>query len=331
MRPVSVTSPGASLTLPLRMVAAGTGATVGVTLWVLGDGRYEAANFPNFIIDPSSLVWDWSLQTSNYTTVQQQTESAAGFATWQTESSLGLSPYQLEAAVPRRRCFHGLRGHPGLGRGRRRRRRDRGRGAAEGSDHAVPRWGPEHGGGHAPSRRPGARGPGERSGAPGFGRPEQCVECLPCDAVDQRASLRSGAQPVSSLLGQWRRRRRRGGELGRWVLHEGGDARSAVFRVLGGGLAGARGVARADAGVRTRPVARPQPGATQAITCTMDRLCRSVPTPTRDAGSSGVRPACEAVIRGWRGLCSEDSDNGGSRCACMCSWVRWDWDSCRSP
>ena len=52
MRPVSVTSPGASLTLPLRMVAAGTGATVGVTLWVLGDGRYEAANFPNFIIDP---------------------------------------------------------------------------------------------------------------------------------------------------------------------------------------------------------------------------------------------------------------------------------------
>jgi hypothetical protein len=99
MRPVSVTSPGASLTLPLRMVAAGTGATVGVTLWVLGDGRYEAANFPNFIIDPSSLVWDWSLQTSNYTTVQQQTESAAGFATWQTESSLGLSPYQLEAAV----------------------------------------------------------------------------------------------------------------------------------------------------------------------------------------------------------------------------------------
>ena len=99
MRPVRVTTSGASLSLPLRMVAAGTGATVGVTLWVVGQGRYEAANFPNFTIDPSSLVWDWSLQSSNYTTVQQQKESAAGFATWQTESSLDLSPYEVENLV----------------------------------------------------------------------------------------------------------------------------------------------------------------------------------------------------------------------------------------
>jgi hypothetical protein len=99
MRPVSVTSAGAGLSLPLRMVAAGTGATVGVTLWVLAGGRYEAANFPNFTIDPASLVWDWSTDTSNYTTVQQQQESAAGFATWQTESSLLISPFQIENTV----------------------------------------------------------------------------------------------------------------------------------------------------------------------------------------------------------------------------------------
>ena len=39
MRPVRVTTPGAGVQLPLRMVAAGTGATVGVTLWVVSDGR----------------------------------------------------------------------------------------------------------------------------------------------------------------------------------------------------------------------------------------------------------------------------------------------------
>jgi len=99
MRPVSVTTSGASLSLPLRMVAAGTGATVGITLWVVAQGRYEAANFPNFKVDPSKLVWDFTAETSNYTTVVQQTESAASFATWQTESSLDLSPYQIENAV----------------------------------------------------------------------------------------------------------------------------------------------------------------------------------------------------------------------------------------
>ena len=99
MRPVSVTTSGASLSLPLRMVSAGTGATVGITLWVVAEGRYEAANFPNFTIDPSTLVWDWSTQTSNYTTLRQQKESAAGFATWQTESSLDISPYQIENTV----------------------------------------------------------------------------------------------------------------------------------------------------------------------------------------------------------------------------------------
>jgi hypothetical protein len=99
MRPVSVTTSGAGLSLPLRMVAAGTGATVGITLWVVAQGRYEAANFPNFTIDPTKLVWDWNAQTSNYTTLVQQTESAASFATWQTESSLDLSPYQIESTV----------------------------------------------------------------------------------------------------------------------------------------------------------------------------------------------------------------------------------------
>ena len=58
MRPVRVTTPGASLSLPLRMAAVGTGPEVGITIWVVADGRYQPQNFPFFHIDDSALVWD---------------------------------------------------------------------------------------------------------------------------------------------------------------------------------------------------------------------------------------------------------------------------------
>jgi hypothetical protein len=99
MRPVRVSTNGASLSLPLRMVSAGTGATVGVTLWVIGDGRYEAQNFGNFVIDPSQLTWDWNASASDYTTIRAQKEAAGNNATWQTESSLDVSPYQIENLI----------------------------------------------------------------------------------------------------------------------------------------------------------------------------------------------------------------------------------------
>ncbi len=99
MRPVSVTSTGAGLSLPLRMVAAGTGATVGITLWVVASGRYEPMNFQTFTIAGSDLTWDWSTEDSNYTTMQASKEAALGNAAWQIESSLSLSPFQIENVV----------------------------------------------------------------------------------------------------------------------------------------------------------------------------------------------------------------------------------------
>jgi hypothetical protein len=99
MRPVRVTTPGAGLSLPLRMVGAGTGAQVGVTVWVIADGRYEPQNMKQFTIDPSSLVWDWSQETSNLATLRQAAESADGFAAWQIESSIDVLPYQVESPV----------------------------------------------------------------------------------------------------------------------------------------------------------------------------------------------------------------------------------------
>jgi hypothetical protein len=99
MRPVSVTSPGAGLSLPLRMVAAGTGATVGITLWVVATGRYEPQNFQTFTVSGSELTWDWSKQLSDYTTIRAKKEAALGNAAWQIESSLDTSPYQVENLV----------------------------------------------------------------------------------------------------------------------------------------------------------------------------------------------------------------------------------------
>jgi hypothetical protein len=84
MRPVRITTPGAGLSLPLRMVAGGTGATTTITLWILGEGRYEPKNFPTFTIKPSQLVWDWATDSSNYATLR---DTAFPADAWQTESS----------------------------------------------------------------------------------------------------------------------------------------------------------------------------------------------------------------------------------------------------
>ena len=66
MKPVRVVSPGASPALPLRMVAAGTGAETSVTLFVIGEGRWEAENFPNVAMYPANLTWDYNTSSSDY-------------------------------------------------------------------------------------------------------------------------------------------------------------------------------------------------------------------------------------------------------------------------
>jgi hypothetical protein len=91
MRPVRVTTQGASLSLPLRMAAIGTGVSVGITIWVVSDGRYEPQNFPFFHIEDSELVWDWSTSLSNYTTLRVQKEGALGGKGWEIESSISLN------------------------------------------------------------------------------------------------------------------------------------------------------------------------------------------------------------------------------------------------
>jgi hypothetical protein len=99
MRPVRISFPGASLSLPLRMAAIGTGATVGITIWVVADGRYEPQNFPFFHIDDSQLVWDWSTSSSNYTTLRQGNEQALKGKGWEMESSISLDEQTVSNVI----------------------------------------------------------------------------------------------------------------------------------------------------------------------------------------------------------------------------------------
>jgi MYXO-CTERM domain-containing protein len=119
MRPVRVTTSGASLSLPLRMAAIGTGATVGITIWVVGDGRYEPQNFPFFHIEDASLVWDFSTSSSNYTTLRQQYEQALGGKGWEIESSISLGEDLVSNVILSGGTYYGYGygpgGYPGAG------------------------------------------------------------------------------------------------------------------------------------------------------------------------------------------------------------------------
>jgi hypothetical protein len=99
MRPVRVTTVGASLSLPLRMASVGTGPIVGISIWVVSDGRYEPQNYPFFHIDDSALVWDFRTNLSNYNTLRAQNEAASGNKAWEIESSLELSEQLITNVV----------------------------------------------------------------------------------------------------------------------------------------------------------------------------------------------------------------------------------------
>jgi MYXO-CTERM domain-containing protein len=85
MQPVRVVTQGADATLPLRMVAAGVGAKVGIVLYVIGEGRYETANYPGVTIDATKLTWDANASRSNYTELVDGALSQGEGRGWFTE------------------------------------------------------------------------------------------------------------------------------------------------------------------------------------------------------------------------------------------------------
>jgi hypothetical protein len=114
MRPVRVTTPGAGLSLPLRMASIGTGAVTGITIWVVAEGRYEPQNFQFFHIEDSELVWDWSSNSSNYTTLRVQREAKYKNAAWEIESSIALNEQAITNVITSGGSYYG---NGGLGPG----------------------------------------------------------------------------------------------------------------------------------------------------------------------------------------------------------------------
>lgn len=85
MRPVRIVTKGADPTLPLRMVAAGIGPRVGITLFVITEGRWQPQNFPSAHIDDERLRWDRVANRSNYDLLSRETMEADDGRTWLTE------------------------------------------------------------------------------------------------------------------------------------------------------------------------------------------------------------------------------------------------------
>ncbi|AKU96412.1 hypothetical protein AKJ09_03076 [Labilithrix luteola] len=112
MRPVRVTTPGANAVLPLRMVAAGTGSTVGISLWVVGEGRYEPQNFPTFMVEASELSWDWTQNKSNYVDIRAQKTTAGAGRAWEIENSTNVLPQTIQSAVINGYSYNGSGPYP---------------------------------------------------------------------------------------------------------------------------------------------------------------------------------------------------------------------------
>lgn len=93
MEPVRVVTTGADPSLPLRMIAAGAGATVGIELFVLSEGRYHPQNFPDATIDFTQLAWDPTQSRSNYEELAEAALAANGGTGWLTEASQPVTLY----------------------------------------------------------------------------------------------------------------------------------------------------------------------------------------------------------------------------------------------
>ena len=99
MVPIRIGFDGGSPVLPLRMVAAGTGAKVGLELFVLGEGRWEAKNFPNAEVPTSSLIWDFAAGGSNFGKYERALLESSGGRTWVTETSILSTKVDLVAGL----------------------------------------------------------------------------------------------------------------------------------------------------------------------------------------------------------------------------------------
>jgi len=84
MKPVRVVQKGAIPVLPMRMISVGTGANVGITLYIIGEGRWEAKDATNTVIPLDLLAWDFEKGSSNYSELHDRALGLDGGNVWLT-------------------------------------------------------------------------------------------------------------------------------------------------------------------------------------------------------------------------------------------------------
>jgi hypothetical protein len=100
MKPIRVSWKGAFPMLPLRMVAAGVGDSVGIKLFVIGDGRWKTKNFATFTISNDDLIWDFTIGRSNYTTLRADKAGLQDLHAFALESSINMNAYEVPGKDP---------------------------------------------------------------------------------------------------------------------------------------------------------------------------------------------------------------------------------------
>ena len=100
--PFRMTLPGTSPTIPLKMTALAAEPEMGIVVFILGDQRYEGANWPNLEIDPADLVYDWSTGRHNWVTEVARVVDVAGGQGWVTDTASSTVDYiqRLENTTP---------------------------------------------------------------------------------------------------------------------------------------------------------------------------------------------------------------------------------------
>ena len=105
--------------MPLRMVAAGVGAQVGIVLYVLGEGRWRPQNFDEVLFDDSKLTWDLANSISNYEDVAQSLMARNGGRSFLTESAdqadlAGWVPMHPDLSGRADSSYYSTSSNPGL-------------------------------------------------------------------------------------------------------------------------------------------------------------------------------------------------------------------------
>lgn len=93
IEPFKLVLPGTSPSIPLRMTALAAEPEMGIVVFILGDQRYEGANWPNVEVPSDYLVSDLRTGQHNWVAAVARVVDEAGGIGWVTETATPLESY----------------------------------------------------------------------------------------------------------------------------------------------------------------------------------------------------------------------------------------------